>query len=427
MTEFNLGQTTMPDGRPASVIIVGAGIIGTCCALDLLRCGFQVTIVDQTGPAAGASAGNAGAISPGSCIPLATPGILKEVPSWLLARDGPLVIRRNYFLRSLPWFMRFIWASNPDRFMEICRGLHALHSNTHANYAPLLEYADAGQFIRQTGAITAYESEAEFQSSMKWWYLRSDLGIKYRVLKALEIHDLAPALSQSICHGVLQEDHGYVNNPKKFVSHLFKAACERGAKYTSGKVQKIAIEANKGIAILENNETLHADFIVVATGAASSTLIKSLPLSVPLERQRGYHLHLKNPGIELSIPVSFAKSKFYATPMENDIRLAGTVEFASTDTAPDYARADALGKMACKALPGLQTNIASRWMGNRPCLPDTLPVIDRLAKFPNIILAFGHGHNGMTSASTTAQIVTDLITQRRSSLDVSPYRSTRFS
>jgi len=415
-----------PDTQ-APVLIIGAGIVGTCVAINLLREGRRVVIVDQEGPAAGASAGNAGAISPGSCIPLASPGVLKDVPKWLLDRDGPLVVRANYLVQAMPWLLRFLASSSRERFEKICDGLHALHSITHECYAPILEFAGATHLIRRTGALTVYETPGAYESSRSSWEARRRRGIRYEVLGAAAIESLAPALGARFSHAVLQADHGYVVDPRELVLELFDAACRNGAGFVTGRV--VAIEQSPaGASItLDSQRQIVGSHVVVAAGASSKQLLGSLGLSVPLERQRGYHLHLPDPGIELPLPVSFASGKFYATPMQTGIRLAGTVEFARPDAAPDFGRAERLGTIASRWLDGLNLRGATQWMGNRPCLPDSLPMIDRVPRHSNVILAFGHGHNGMTSASATARLVSDLVAAREPFMDIAPYRSNRFS
>lgn len=412
--------------RQAPVVVIGAGIVGTCIAIRLLSEGRRVTIIDQEGPAAGASSGNAGAISPGSCIPLATPGMLKNVPKWLFEKDGPLVIRKNYLLQAMPWLVRFIAASGRRRFEDICDALHALHSVTHECYAPILQFAGAAHLIRRTGALTVYETPEAYLASQESWEARTRRGLRHETLATRQLQDLVPALGGRFSHGVLQSDHGYAVDPRKLVSELFDAACRNGADFVRGEVASIAHTDQRPTAHLTDGRQFAASHVVVAAGVSSKKLARSLGISVPLERQRGYHLHLPEPEIELALPVSFASSKFYATPMENGIRLAGTVEFARADAAPDFQRAERLGAMASHWLDGLQVRGATRWMGNRPCLPDSLPVIDRVARHPKVILAFGHGHNGMTSAPATARLVADLVAARKPFIDIAPYRSNRF-
>lgn len=408
------------------VTVVGAGIVGVCCAINLIREGFYVTIVDKDGVASGASSGNAGAISPGSCIPLSEPGGFKKVPKWLFHQDGPLVIQPTYALQVMPWLFRFLKAGAREQFENASTALHRLHSRTHECYQPILEFANAKHLILKTGALTAYETAAAFESSKNGWALRARHGVAYEVLDSADIRELVPALDESIRHAVLQRDHGYVVDPFALVTCLFEAACRNGARYRAGNVVGIGKHDERIGVLLESGETVQTDYVVIAAGAASAELLKSIRLTVPLERQRGYHLHLPDAQVQLPLPVSFSIGKFYATPMQTGIRLAGTVEFARKSAPPNYARADALARLAARWLPGLKAEGATRWMGNRPCTPDSLPVIGVAPQNPRILFAFGHGHNGMTSASTTSRIVADLIANRPPFVDISPYQIDRF-
>ncbi|MEX0695608.1 MAG: FAD-binding oxidoreductase [Rhodospirillales bacterium] len=413
-------------GQKPHVTVVGAGIVGVCCAINLIREGFSVTIIDKEGVASGASSGNAGAISPGSCIPLSEPGGFKKVPKWLFHQDGPLVIQPTYALQVLPWLIRFLKAGTRKQFEHASTALHRLHSLTYECYRPILKFANAEHLIRKTGALTAYETAAAFESSKSGWALRASHGVTYEVLDSADIRELVPALGEGIRHAVLQPDHGYVIDPHTLVTTLFEAACRNGANYQPGNIVGIG-EHNGHICVkFESGETLHSNYVVVAAGAASAELLKTIQLKVPLERQRGYHLHLPDAQIQLPLPVSFAIGKFYATPMQTGVRLAGTVEFARKSAPPNYARADALARLASRWLPGLKTEGASRWMGNRPCTPDSLPVIGAAPQNPKILFAFGHGHNGMTSASTTSRIIADLAANRPPCVDISPYQIDRF-
>lgn len=408
------------------IVVVGAGIVGACSAAYLKREGYAVTLLEAEAPAAGASSGNAGALSPGSCIPLATPGMLWDVPKWLTDPDGPLVVRPSYALQAMPWLLRFIAAGRANRIDAIANALHALHSPVYDSYQPLLQASGAGNLVRQSGSLVVYRQRSALESAMSGWQMRRDRGISFDVLEQKALHDIAPALAPDFTCAVLQPDHGYVVDPRVLVVKLVDHFRASGGELVTGRAQRI-VRGGAGISIhLDGGRTIETDRIVVAAGAWSKTLLSGFGVNVPLETQRGYHLHLPQPGIDLPMPVSFSESKFYATPMAGGLRLAGTVEFASASAPPNYKRARRLGAIAEKWLPGLALEGASEWMGRRPCLPDSLPVIGALPADPRIILAFGHGHNGMTSAPTTGRVVADLVAGRKPFIDLAPYRPDRF-
>lgn len=408
------------------IVVVGAGIVGACCAAYLRREGYSVTLLEAEEPAAGASRGNAGALSPGSCIPLSMPGMLKDVPGWLMDRNGPLVVRPSYFLQAMPWLLRFIAAGRLERIPPIVDALHALHSPVFDSYMPLLQAAGAEYLIRRTGCLVVYRHRRGLESAMSGWKLRQDRGVNFEILDRNAIHDLVPALANNFECAVLQPQHGYVADPQRLVLQIVQHFTASGGALISGRATRVE-RSNEFVTIrLEDGRRLDPDRIVIAAGAWSKRLLSGLGVSIPLETQRGYHLHLPSPGVQLPLPVSFADAKFYATPMQSGLRLAGTVEFARHSAKPDFRRARHLGTMATEWLPGLQLTGASEWMGRRPCTPDSLPVIGPLPGDRRILLAFGHGHNGMTSAPTTGRVIADLIAGRKPFIDVSPYRPDRF-
>lgn len=408
------------------IVVVGAGIVGACCAAYLRREGNDVTIIEAEGPAAGASQGNAGALSPGSCIPLSMPGIMKEVPRWVTDPNGPLVVKPSYALQALPWLLRFVAAGRASCIDAIADALHALHSPVYDSYQPLLQASGAGNLIRQSGQIVVYRKRSSLESGFSSWQMRKDRGNRFEVLDQKAVHDLVPALAPDFECAVYQPQHGYVVDPQALVIKLVDHFRAGGGKFVAGRVARL-LRTGSGVSlILDDGRTVDADRVVIAAGALSKSLLSGFGLTIPLEAQRGYHLHLPDPGIELPLPVSFSDGKFYATPMAGGVRLAGTVEFARPSAPPDFERARRLGSIAQNWLPGLQREGAREWMGRRPCLPDSLPVIGAMPRDPAILLAFGHGHNGMTSAPTTGRVIADLVAGRQPFIDLAPYRPDRF-
>jgi D-amino-acid dehydrogenase len=409
------------------VVVVGAGIVGVCCAAYLRRDGHDVTLLEAKEPAAGTSRGNAGAISPWSCVPLSMPGVVRKVPSWLSDRDGPLVIRPRYLPRALPWLLRFIVAGSKARIEGIADALRALHGPTYECYEPLVRDAGAQDLIRRTGALTVYRKLESFESSAREWDMRRRRGADPQVLGPKELTDLVPALAAGFQRGVLQRDHGYVADPQRLTTSLAQAFVARGGDLEIGEAAAIVPFEDGSIRVrLTDDRVISADRVVLATGAWSSPLVAGLGARIPLESQRGYHVTVPDGGIALPLPVSFAEAKFYATPMSCGLRIAGTVEFAGLHAPPDFRRAEQLSKLAKRWLPGLGTSDASVWMGHRPCLPDSLPVIGPAPRNPRVLFAFGHGHNGMTTAPVTGRLIADLIAGRKPIIDPAPYRPTRF-
>jgi D-amino-acid dehydrogenase len=408
------------------VVVVGAGIVGTCSASYLLRDGHDVVLIDSEGPGEGCSKGNAGALSPGSCIPLSGPGILTKIPGWLSDPLGPLRIRPSYLPTALPWLIRFIRAGRAQGIAGLADALLALNAGTFENYAPLLANAGCHDLIRRTGTLTVHKTDRSLAGGQRERNLREERQVRQQVLGAGELRDLVPELSSDYKHGVLLPDHGFVANPYRLVRSLAERFARDGGHLERRRVTGITVREGHITGVRTTDSELVAERVVIAAGAWSATLIAGLGVRVPLESQRGYHATIQGSGIAPALPVVSAEAKVYATPMEDGLRLAGTVEFAGLDAPPDFRRAEALIELAKGMFPGLALGATSHWMGHRPCLPDSLPVIGAAPGHPNLLLAFGHGHHGMTGASTTGTIIASLVSGRQPPIDVVPYRPDRF-
>jgi D-amino-acid dehydrogenase len=254
--------------------------------------------------------------------------------------------------------------------------------------------------------------------------MRTRRGAEVQVLDAPEIRQIEPALSERYRRAVLLPEHGYAADPRALVTRIAAWFSDNGGNFVKGAVTSVGSKGRPHV-VLSSGETIEADDIVLAAGAWSGELLARAGIRVPLETQRGYHVTLEKPNIELRRPITLADDKIYVTPMLGGLRAAGTVEFAGLTARPNWERARRLIGIARKALPHLSYGGASEWMGHRPCLPDSLPAIGPIAKLPGVYAAFGHGHNGMTSGPVTGRIVADLVAARVPPIDIAPYRFER--
>jgi len=409
-----------------NVTIIGAGVVGMATASCLRRDGHDVTVVDMRPPGEYCSSGNAGILSPGSCVPFGMPGNLKKVPQWLLDSLGPLTIRPGYFLRALPWLLRFQAASGINRIDPIADALRALLKQTLDAWAPLAQWAGVPDIIRRTGYLVVYESEQAFRGDALAWKIRRDRGVVCTDLDAARIRELEPALRGIYARGVFLPEQGFVANPLRLTQALAAQFQRDGGKILQRKVLDIETGAGSPSALLTDAGRLPVATLVICAGVHSNEFSTTLGSRVPLESQRGYHVHFENPAVTLRRPVMSGEGKFFATPMETGLRVAGAVEFAGTEAAPNYARADALGVHAARMLPGLVASNVTQWMGHRPCMPDSLPVIGPSPRFANVYFAFGHGHVGLCGGAPTARIIADLVAGRTPNIDIAPFRVNRF-
>lgn len=410
------------------ITVVGAGIVGICAASYLQREGYSVTVIDRVAPGEGCSFGNAGGMSPGSCVPVAMPGMLKQIPSWLMDPLGPLAIRWSYLLPVLPWLVRFIRAGSDRAEVErIATGIRALMEGVFDHYAPLLKDAGVEHLVyTRSGQMYVWRTKAAFDGDQFGLKIRRDRGVEVQELDAHEIRQHEPALAPIFEKGVVFPQHGHCSNPFGLVQALAEKFQRNGGTILKREVRDFVMQDGRVQGVVTDGGPVKADTVVVAAGAWSARLAARLGTSIPLEAQRGYHVTVADPGVAPRINVMWADAKFMATPMDMGVRFAGTVELAGLEAAPDYRRADRLLELGRQMYPGIQDAKVTKWMGHRPCTPDTLPVIDFAPGRQDVVFAFGHGHTGLSAASTTGKLVAELVAGKPTTIAVEPYRATRF-
>ena len=409
------------------VAVIGAGVVGLACASYLQMQGRRVTLIDPRAPGEYCSFGNAGCFSRGSCVPLGLPGTWRQVPAWLLDRNGPLHIPLSYVPHIAPWLWRFQCSTSIGRVNAIADALHALLTVTLDKWRPLAARAGVPELIRQDGYAFAYESVAGFAADALGREVRRRHGVVLDVLTGAAIREYDPVLSPGITHLVRLPEQGHCPNPLRLSRALAERLRDGGATFVQASATAFDIVDGKVARVLTDANAVDADAVVVAAGAHSDALSAQLGSGVPLETERGYHLMLASLSVVPRAPVASAERKYFVTPMEHGLRIAGTVELAGLDAPPNFARADALLEQARRLLPGLDGTAVSRWMGHRPSLPDSLPVIGRAVRASNAWLAFGHGHVGLTAAAPTGEIIADLIAGRAPFLDLRPFSADRFA
>lgn len=414
------------NGTAKSVTVIGAGVVGTVCANYLLREGHRVTLVDHGDPGAQTSFGNTGGISPASVVPVAMPGMLSDVPKWLLDPEGPLYIKLSHLPKAAPWLWKFMKASKPQRVQEISRALAALNMPTFDAYQPLLKDAGLEHLFFRTGQLFLYRSKEKFEADLPGINLKRATGVRVDILDAEEIRQLEPALAPVFAKAHYIETHGHCKNPFGLVQGLAENFVRRGGKIVRDKVRGFATGENGVRELLTEHGRLPVETVVIAAGIWSAALVKQLGHDVPLESHRGYHVTLPDPQTVPRRMLLSVDDKMAITPLEMGLRIGGTVELAGLNAPPNYKRADKLLSIGKRILPGLNDAGYTQWMGHRPCTPDSLPVIGRSSKLGNLYFAFGHGHQGLLGASRTGQVVAELVAGRPSTMDLAPFRIDRF-
>ncbi|MEO8203638.1 MAG: FAD-dependent oxidoreductase [Betaproteobacteria bacterium] len=409
------------------VAVIGTGIVGVCSAAWLQRDGHAVTFVDPRDPGEACSFGNAGSMSPSACLPVGMPGIWKKAPGWLLDPLGPLTIRWPYLPVVAPWLARFVAYSSRAEVVRIATALRGLLAPIFEAYAPLLERANANALVRRSGCLYVYSSR---ETARQWQWgmdLRRSLGVDLRDVDEDELVSLEPDLRGKFRFGLLAPENGSTLDPSRLVKAIHARCVEDGAQTVKAAVSGFERSGSRVSGLkLDTGATLACDGVVVAGGAWSASLVRQLGTRIPLETQRGYHVTVASSNLGLGHTIMALEHNLMINPMAMGLRLAGSVEFAGLKAAPNYARAGVLLAKGRELFPHLDTSRTSEWMGHRPCLPDSLPVIGPAPGTDNAWLAFGHGHVGMCGGATTGREIANLVAGRSPQVDLAPFRAGRF-
>ncbi|RZF23688.1 FAD-dependent oxidoreductase [Paraburkholderia sp. UYCP14C] len=411
----------------APIVVIGAGIIGTTIAYDLQRRGQSVVLVDRDAPGKGASFGNMASIAVTEFMPASRPGVWAQMPKWMLDPEGPVRIRPGYMPKLMPWFMRFLSASRPSKLRELEAAGAVLCGRVYEDLDALLKETGLEHMLSKEGCLSLYTDEAEFRADREHIEILERFGFQHQVLDGSAIRDLEPALTHKIGKAVLFPDNRSIADPYKLVVALSDRFKVLGGRIEQGEVGGFE-HAEDGVAAvrLKDGRLLQASQVVLAAGAFTGRLSALLNEHIPLETERGYHTQIMAPGISMKHSIIWPAKAFMVTPTAGGIRVGGTVEMAGLDAPPDYRRAKVLVKRAKEALPELKAEQTSEWMGHRPALPDTVPVMGRSARRRNVFYATGHGHLGLTYGATTGRLMADLITGVTPPVDMRPYRVDRF-
>ncbi|MFC7054168.1 NAD(P)/FAD-dependent oxidoreductase [Hansschlegelia quercus] len=411
------------------VVVIGGGAVGVASASFALREGHEVTLIEPGEIAEGATFGNAGCLNASSVVPMSMPGNLPKVPGWLVDPLGPLSIRWGYAPKIAPWIYRFLKAGSRDRVEAQAKALAGLLRDSYGSYQPLVKNAGAEGLLRRQGHLVVYRSKKDFDGDALGWRLRRDNGVAFDVLTSDALWQQEPSLSHDYGIGVFVPDNGHTVNPNRLVSTLADAFVRDGGTIKRARAIGFDLEGDRLQAVRTADGCVEADRAVVAAGAWSKPLAKELGDDVPLDTERGYHIVIKDPEVGPRSSILDATGKFVATSMEMGLRLAGTVEFAGLDAEPDWRRARMLLTLGQRLFPGLRRAYPeerlTQWMGFRPSMPDSLPVIGRASRSPDVIYAFGHGHIGLASGARTGEVVADLLADRTPSIPIEAFAPTR--
>jgi len=413
------------DPNPKEVIVIGAGIVGVSCALQLAERDFAVTLVDRNQPCQETSFGNAGVISPWSCVPQSTPGIWRKIPRWMLDPEGPVFVRPRYMARFLPWAWRFLTAGQPHRVDRHGDAMLALSRDAPASYRALLKGTNAVNLVRDSIYIFVYRKEEQADLNMLAWRMRMSRGVPVSRIGRRELSRLEPDLSDEYEAAIVIQEQGRALDPAGIGEALAGKAKRRGISFRQAKVNTIQ-QYDQGWAVTTGDGEITARQVVLAAGVWSAGLLQPFGISLPLEAERGYHLVVRNPGVSIHNSIMDTERMCVASQMDKGIRVAGTAEFAGIDAMPDYRRAQVFASSLKSLFPSVRLDEQEPWMGRRPSFPDSLPCIGPVPGLPGLYAAFGHSHYGLSQAPKTGQIIADCLSGQTPDTDLTPYRMDRF-
>ncbi len=390
----------------ASIIVIGAGIVGAATARALQRFGHAVTLIDSAEPGRATSYGNAGFIAIDHVLPLARPSTLKRLPQMLMDRNGPLTVHPPSLPYLLPWMARFARAAYSAA--EVRKGVDSfgpLMAEANMAWKIEIQASGLGDLFKSRGALYVYESEASFLAGAEERELQKAKGTEFEIVDGNRARELAPGLSSHIVRGVYYPHGMHTINPYRVVEMLAERFAADGGTVRRGRVRGFRREGNTVSAVQLTDGDLPAKAVVIAAGRASGELTRLLGFNAPLVAERGYHVMLAPDNVRFEMPVSPAERGFFVTPMEEGLRVAGTVELAAPHQPPSWHRADLLVRHLKDIFPGVGGAEQSRWIGERPSLPDFRPAIGRAPRLANVYCGYGHQHVGLTLATATGRLI----------------------
>ncbi len=424
MSNF-LSENSSNQNTNKQIAVLGAGIIGLSCALQLQQVGYKVTLIDQDEPGLGTSFGNAGLFAYYSCQPLTSFSALRSIPGMLLDNESPLSISNGYLPQLMSYGWHFTKACTSTRYRKGSQAMSALQKLAPAADLDLFTISNSLSLIRSQGSLALFSSKAGFEKyQIKELTERKRLGVKMEYLSHAEVQEIEPNLSSFHEGGVYYPSSRHTVSPIALSQSLFETFCQQGGQFIRQKVKKL-LPDNNGISVQTALQNKHFDQLIIAAGAASKNLVLQLGLTIPLVSERGYHLMLDEEPDIIKRPIGWVDTSIFITPMTDGIRVAGTSEFTDPDAAPSNIRSETMLNHAEKML-GRKSQLTKTWYGSRPSTPDSLPVIGQCKSDKRITLAFGHGHLGLTLAGITGKLVTQLVDGQKTDLDMEPFSPERF-
>ena len=411
------------ENNKVKIAVIGSGIQGVCNALFLQKKGFKVTLFDKDEPGNSASYGNAGHFSPYASVPLNRPDVIADIPAMLASSRGPLALKWNYVHKMIPWFLRFLLNCSERKMMHTAKNMHQILDLALPAFDELFEEIELNGLVENKGIIYVWNDQ-NLKSRELEIKIRKELGVKQQLLSPKDIHDLEPNIKPFYHGGVFYDYARHARNPKKILLKLLDNFLKKGGKFLKLNIKDINFDDDKPV-IRSETQRFIFDKLVISCGVFSKRLTDKLHENIPMDTERGYHVHFKGFDHLISRPVVYANRGFGMTPMEQGLRVVGTVEFGGLDNPLSKSRIKNLIMNAKDMLDGLPEH-EDEWLGFRPTLPDYLPVLGPSKNYKNVFYSFGHHHLGWTLGAISGKIISNMIANENTNLNLSAYSSSRF-
>ena len=407
-----------------NIAVVGAGIVGICSAYFLKKSGFQVTLIDKEKPGTMTSFGHACSFADYANVPVNYPGLLWDIPSMLLRKDGPLAVDFFYIIKNLPWAINFLKNCRKEKVDEIATSLTNLLKHSQLSYDEIFEDVNVKEFISHEENLYLFDTKKSFENYEYANIIRKNNNVKVRNLNKDEVKKLEPNIADVYYSGQVFTGSRHTTNPLAISNKIFDKFIELGGVYINQNVKNL-IQNENNIELLMEDKKIKFDKIIICAGAWSNQIANMIGDKFPLDTERGYHILFETNEKLINRPVAWSESGFYLIQIHNGVRAAGTVEIAGLNKSPNKKRLNMIERQSRKVLPQLG-KVQSTWMGRRPTLPDSLPIIGNSQKNNNIIYAFGHQHVGWTLGAVTGKIIDSLSRDQIPNIDISAYSPSRF-
>ncbi len=407
-----------------NIAVVGAGIVGICSAYFLKKSGFQVTLIDKEKPGTMTSFGHACSFADYANVPVNYPGLLWDIPSMLLRKDGPLAVDFFYIIKNLPWAINFLKNCRKEKVDEIATSLTNLLKHSQLSYDEIFKDVNVKEFISHEENLYLFDTKKSFENYEYANIIRKNNNVKVRNLNKEQVKELEPNIADVYYSGQVFTGSRHTTNPLAISNKIFDKFIELGGIYINQHVKNL-IQNEKNIELLMEDKKIKFDKIIICAGAWSNQIANMLGDKFPLDTERGYHILFETNEKLINRPVAWSESGFYLIQIHNGVRAAGTVEIAGLNKSPNKKRLNMIERQSRKVLPQLG-KVQSTWMGRRPTLPDSLPIIGNSQKNNNIIYAFGHQHVGWTLGAVTGKIIDSLSRDQIPNIDISAYSPSRF-